>query len=107
VLDVERGGEHFRENAGAGCGNREVGVKARVIPVRQAGDDELAEIGEDCFHGFRVLRAVRGETIDECAGFDVRQDRVIPQIAKVVGHPVDHFVRGGAEFFRGHSMIVA
>ena len=76
--------------------------KPRMIPVGHAGDDQVAEVREDRFHGFALSRDRCGQAVDGVAGLDVGKNGIIADVAQVVGHPVDHFVGGGAKFFGGH-----
>ena len=102
VIDVQRGRQHFAQDAGTGGGDREVGEKARVVPVGDAGDDQVAEVGEDGIHGLALFRACGRQAVDERAGLDVGQNGKIANVAKVVGDPIYNLVAGGAEFVGGH-----
>ena len=73
-----------------------------MVPVGDAGDDQVAEIGEDGVHGLALFRACGRQGIDELAGLDVGQNGKIADVAKVVGDPIDDLVSGGAEFVGRH-----
>ena len=56
-LHVEAGGEHLREHAGAAGADREVGEEPRMVPVRQAWNDDLFEVREDAIERLARTRA--------------------------------------------------
>jgi len=93
----------FAQDAGAGCGDGEVGQKTRMIPVRHAGHDQVAEIFQDRVHGLALLGCGGGKAVDERSRFDSGRDGKMPGIAQVVGNPIDGLVGGGAKFLGGHA----
>ena len=73
-----------------------------MVPVGDAGDDQVAEVGEDGIHGLALFRACGRQGIHERAGLDIGQNGKIADIAKVVGDPIHNLVARGAEFVGGH-----
>ena len=78
-----------------------------MVPVRDAGNDELAKIFEDRLDGFPVFGTGFGQAADERAGLDVGKHRILADVAQIIGDPIDGLVRRGAEFLgrhlRGHT----
>ena len=57
-LNVERGGQELREDAGRAAGDREIGEEAGMVPVRDAGNQHPLEIGKDGVEGLALGRRV-------------------------------------------------
>ena len=62
-LLVERGGQELGEDAGRAAGDGEVGEEAGMVPVRDAGQDDALEVGEDRVERLAVLGRARRERV--------------------------------------------
>src|SRR6185312_12690363 len=72
-----------------------------MIPLREAGYDQLAEIAQDRVHRLALGRTCGWQLLRDVPGSNIRQDGQIANIAKVIGHPVDRLVAEPPEFFGG------
>ena len=99
---TEHRGQHLTEDPWARCGRREICKEARVLPVRGVGFDEGLVVREDRVDRFGRLGGGRREQRAERAGFDRREDGAALDAFEVVGHHVDHGMRGGPEGSRVH-----
>jgi len=104
VIDVQRGGEHLAQNARARSGDGEVAKEARMVPVSNAGNDKLAKILQDGFHGLAALRPALGQALREISGLDVGEHWIIPDIAHVIGDPIDGLMGRRAELLGRHLL---
>ena len=83
-LTLSAGRQHLGENARVRGRDGEVGEKARMIPMRQRGNDGALEILEDRVHRFAVIGRVRGQAIHQVARLHVRQHRILPDVFQIV-----------------------
>ncbi|MCY1180594.1 hypothetical protein D9M73_210490 [compost metagenome] len=74
-----------------------------MLPVRQAGDDQLVDVVEDGLEGFALLGGGFGQGGLEVAGFDLGHYRAFTDGLAVVGDQVDQLVAVLAELFGGHA----
>ena len=65
----------------------EVGEEARMIPVRETGDDMRVEIGQYTLERFRLLRRPLPECAPHLTGFDGREDGELSHTAPVIDRP--------------------
>jgi len=86
-----------------GCGIREIGHEAGMVPERRSGHDEALEIGEDGGHRLAALGAAGGQSVGELAGLDGGQHGIALGMRQVIGDPIDCAMAVDAEFFRSHE----
>ena len=67
ALHPEAGGEQVTEDRRPAGVGREVGEERRVLPVRDAGQDQLVEVGEHGLERLALLGRVRGQRAPELA----------------------------------------
>jgi hypothetical protein len=101
-LLVEPRAQHLGEDAGAAGAGVEVSKETRMVPVRQAGDDDALEVREDVVERFAMLRRARGQRASHVARRHARQDRIAFGLGEVIGEPVDDAVAFAAEGLRIH-----
>jgi hypothetical protein len=99
-MPFDDGGQQFGEDAGLRTGDRKVGEERGMVPVRDAGNDLLREIGEQ-----RVVRTAAvgrggGELLFDVAGLHAREDVVLLDAVEIVRGPVNETMAGSAEFVR-------
>jgi hypothetical protein len=101
AIRVERGAEQLAEDAGLRAGDAEVGEKAGVIPVRDAGEDLLLELAQQLVIRLAAVRRTIVELPLHIARLHAREHGKGVDVLEIVGDPVDGFVRGFAERSRG------
>ena len=85
----------------AGVG-REVGEEARGLPMGNAGQYDLIEIGQHLGKVLAVLRRLDRQHGPDVARLDRGLYRQFPEPRHVVGHPVHCLVAPMPELLRGH-----
>ena len=78
--------------------------KPRVLPMRNAGEDDTLEIVEDRFHRLAVLRRRFGKRPRDLPRRRLRAHRIVLDALHVVGHPLDHAAPVAAKFFGCHGL---
>ena len=86
---VERRREQLREDPGLGCGDREVGEEARVLPVRQGGDDQLVEVAQHVRERLRLLRRRERQLRRQLARLHLREHRQLVDALEIARRPLD------------------
>src|SRR6185312_15159067 len=71
-----------------------------MIPLREAGHDQLAEIAQDRVHRLALGRTCGWQLLRDIPGSSIRQHREFANIAEIIGHPVDRLVAEPPELFR-------
>jgi len=82
ALVSERRGEHFGEDGGSRNWRWKVGHEAGMVPQRGGGDDQLAEVLEDDVEALALLRPGGGQGVDQFAGLDFRQNRIVSGVSR-------------------------
>ena len=59
-----------------------------MVPVRDAGDEDPLEVGEDALERLALLGRLRRQRVADLAGLDARKHRIARRIVEVVGDPV-------------------
>ncbi len=72
-----------------------------MLPVRQAGHDDLIEVADDGGEGFRGVGWPRGQPFPDVTRLSPRHHRQRLDACAVVGDPVDQPVTGIAKFLQG------
>jgi hypothetical protein len=72
-VHVEGGGEELGEDAGLGPRDGEVGEEARVVPVRDPGEEHLVEVAQDGRERLRSVGRGGGEGRTDLARLDLRE----------------------------------
>ncbi len=103
--DAEAGAGEVAEDAGEQAVGGKVAEEARVLPVREAGEDEGVEVGEDVGEGLGLVGRRGGELGGDGAGLDLGHDGTVGEGGAVVGEPVDELMAVGAELFGGHFSL--
>ena len=101
-LLIERGRQEIGEHAGRAAGDGEIGEEPRMIPVRQAGDEQAFEVGHDGLERFTLFGRVRRQGGCDRAGPIARKYRIVLDVLEVVGDPVDELVTVTPERRRVH-----
>jgi hypothetical protein len=91
--------EHRRQLAVRG----EVSEEARVLPVRQPGQDHALEVAEDGLEALRLDRRRRRQLRPDVARRNPRHHGQAGGALTIVGHPVDDLMAQAAEFLGGHA----
>ena len=86
---VERGGEHLGEDPRARRGVGEVGEEARVLPVGDAGQQDLVEVPQHRRERLALLRRRGGQARADLARLDLREHRQVADAVEVVGGPLE------------------
>ena len=102
ALDAEAGGDEVAEHRGPGGVGGEVAEEAGVLPVREPGDDDAVEVGEDVGEGLALLRGSGGQRGPHVARRDRRPHGEGADPRPVVGDPVDDLVAVLPELLGGH-----
>ena len=66
----------------------EVGEETGMVPVRQAGNEDALEVGEDALERFALLGRAVGQRAANLSRAYPREDRISRRIVEVVGDPV-------------------
>jgi hypothetical protein len=64
-----------------------------MVPVRQAGDDDPFEIGEDCVERFAAFRRAIGKRRADVSRLDARKNRVTIGLLEIIRDPVGDAIR--------------
>ena len=102
-LRADAAGEQVAEDRGRRRVGREVGEEARVLPVRQAGHDDLVEVGEQGVERLARPRApTAGSARRTSPGATCESTGRSSRRGPVVGDPVDGGVALAAELLGRH-----
>ncbi len=94
--------EEVTEDRRQGAVGGEIAVEVRMLPMGQAGHDQLVDIVEDRGERLALAGGLSGQGGLEIAGFDLGHDRALTDGLAVVGDQVDQLVAVLAELFGGH-----
>src|SRR6185312_9670995 len=83
-VHVHGSAEQFAQNSRTGTRHGEIRVESRMIPLREAGYDQLAEIAQDRVHRLALGRTCGWQLLRDVPGSNIRQDGQIANIAKVI-----------------------
>jgi hypothetical protein len=64
-----------------------------MVPVREAGDEDPLEVGEDPLERLALLRRSRRQRRADVAGADAGEDRIARRIVEVIRDPVGETMR--------------
>ena len=102
ALDAEARGDQVAEHGRPGGVGGEVAEEAGVLPVRDAGQHDPVEVGEDGGERLALLGRGAGQGRADLAGGDLRAHRQRVDPGPVVGDPVDDLVAVLAELLGSH-----
>ena len=74
-VDVEGRGEELGEDPGLAPGDGEVGEEARMVPVRDPGQEHLVEVAQDVRERLRALGRRRRQPAPDLAGLHLGEHR--------------------------------
>ena len=100
AVGVHRRRQQLGEDARLRARDREVGEEARVIPVRDAGQQHAVEVGQHVRERLGLLGRRRGQLRADLARRDRRHHGPLAHALEIVGGPVDRGVAVGAELLR-------
>ena len=92
ALHAEPGREQIAEDRWPARVRREVREEARMLPVRDAGQDQAAQVGQHLLVRLALLGRMRGQRRPHLTGPHLRPHRMRFDRAQVVGDPVDHLL---------------
>ena len=78
---------------------REIAAEARMLPKRQAGDDDAIQIRDGGAEIFRLVWRRGGQGVTDFAGPGLRHHWPVGQALVVVSEPVDELMAVAAEVF--------
>lgn len=71
--------------------------------MRETGHDNPVQVRDESFQRLRCFRGVGRQGVYNFSWRHARADWQAGDPGAVVGHPIDQFVAGAAEFFRSHG----
>ena len=77
-----------------------------MLPMGDAGQDDLLEIGKDPFHGLTVRGRLHWELLRDIPGLKRRAHRVPADILEIFGDPVHAPISPLPEFFAVHAFLL-
>ena len=89
---VQRRREQLGEDPRLRRGRREVREEARVLPVRQRGDDQLVEVAQHVRERLALLRRRERQLRGELARLHLREHRQLADALEIARRPVDRRV---------------
>ena len=89
AFDVQGRDEELGQDARLGARDPEVREEARVVPVRDAGQQDRVEVLEHRGERLALLRRRRGEPCADLARLDLCEHGEIAAVLEVPGDPVD------------------
>lgn len=87
---VERSRYQLRENRRLRAGDTEVGEVARVLPVRNAGQEDLVEIAQDVRERLSALGRRWRESRADVTRLHLREHRILADTLEVACDPLAH-----------------
>ncbi|MNE62835.1 hypothetical protein D3C80_1581440 [compost metagenome] len=100
---AKAGAEEIAEHRRQGAVGGEVTEKIRMLPVGQAGHDQLVDVLEDLLERLTLSRRRGWQCRLEVTGLNLGHDRQFADTLAVVGDQVDQLVAMFAKFFRAHA----
>ncbi len=101
-LHAESRGEQVTKNR---CVGGKITKEIRRLPVRDSGQNDTVNIGEDLRERFALLRRVRRQLSADFSRLHARQHRKAFHAGVVIGNPIDDGMAVAAEFFGRHVGI--
>ena len=92
-----------RQNARRQRVGGEIAEETRMLPKREARNDEAIQILDHGAEFFRLVRRRGGQGVTNLAGPGLGHHRPVGQVLVVVGEPVDQLMTIAAEVFRRHE----
>ena len=89
AVDVEARREQLTQDAGHRSRNAEIGHKSRLIPMRDAGHDNVVEIGEHIVERFGVRGRRHWQLRFHVTRLHTRQHRISIVVLQIIGDPID------------------
>ena len=101
-LHVQGARQQLRQHAGRAAGDGEVGEEAGMVPVRDAGQEDALEVGEDGVERLAGLRGGRRELRADLPRPGAGQHGVAVVLTEVGRDPVDEVAPVTPELVRRH-----
>src|SRR5439155_23106404 len=88
-VDVQRSAEKLREYPRLGAGDREVAEEARMVPVRDAGQEDAVEVVEDVRERLPTLGRLVGKRRLDVARLDPCEHGQLADPLEIAGGPLE------------------
>jgi len=97
---IERRGDHFGKNARTGRGAAKIAHELRMRPMRDSGNNDALDVGENLFERCRAFRWRCLQLRQDCAGPGVRRDGTLRDVLTIIRDPICQLMQLFPKFFR-------